>query len=404
MRWASAFPSRMVAICAKIRESLPGCKVGKRVCYADCMKIGIPKEIKAEETRVAITPSGVSALVAHGHEVFVEHTAGQGSSIPDDLYRAAGARIAPTASAVWEQAETILKVKEPLPTEYAFLRPGLMVFTYLHLAAEERLTQTLLEQRVTALAYETIQLDDGSLPLLAPMSEVAGRLAIQVGAWCLQAQNGGRGVLLSGASGVKPAYVVILGAGIAGASTCQVAVGVGAHVSILDVNPARLRYVHDILGGHVTTVMSNQANIEEETQAADLVISSVLVPGARAPKLLSRTLFRSMKPGAAFVDISIDQGGSAETSRPTAHHNPIYLDEGVVHYCVTNMPAVVPHTSTYALTNATLSYALEIADRGVLEAGARNAAIRNGLNTYGGHVVHPAVAAALKMRPQSPWD
>ncbi len=328
------------------------------------MKIGIPKEIKAEETRVAITPSGVSALVAHGHEVFVEHTAGQGSSIPDDLYRAAGARIAPTASAVWEQAEMILKVKEPLPTEYAFLRPGLMAFTYLHLAAEERLTQTLLEQRVTALAYETIQLDDGSLPLLAPMSEVAGRLAIQVGAWCLQAQNGGRGVLLSGASGVKPAYVVILGAGIAGASACQVAVGVGARVSILDVNPARLRYVHDILGGHVTTVMSNRANVEEEVTTADLVISSVLVPGARTPKLLTRTLFRGMKPGAAFVDISIDQGGSAETSHPTAHHDPIYREENVVHYCVTNMPAIVPHTSTYALTNVTLSYALELADKG----------------------------------------
>ncbi|MBI3757034.1 MAG: alanine dehydrogenase [Deltaproteobacteria bacterium] len=358
------------------------------------MKIGIPKEIKAEETRVAITPSGVSALVAHGHEVFVEHTAGQGSSIPDDLYRAAGARIAPTASAVWEQAEMILKVKEPLPTEYAFLRPGLMVFTYLHLAAEEQLTQMLLEQRVTALAYETIQLDDGSLPLLAPMSEVAGRLAIQVGAWCLQAQNGGRGVLLSGASGVKPAYVVILGAGIAGASACQVAVGVGARVSILDVNPARLRYVHDILGGHVTTVMSNRANIEEEVTAADLVISSVLVPGARTPKLLTRALFRGMKPGAAFVDISIDQGGSAETSRPTAHHDPIYREENVVHYCVTNMPAIVPHTSTYALTNVTLSYALELADKG-MDALQENHALRRGLNTYKGKVRHAGVASAF---------
>ncbi|HXG21076.1 MAG TPA: alanine dehydrogenase [Methylomirabilota bacterium] len=360
------------------------------------MKIGVPKEIKAEETRVAITPSGVAALVAHGHEVYVEHDAGSGSSIPDDLYRAAGARIAPLASAVWEQADMILKVKEPLAAEYEFLRPGLILFTYLHLAAEERLTRVLLEKQVTALGYETIQLDDGSLPLLAPMSEVAGRLAIQVGAWCLQAQNGGRGVLLSGASGVKPAHVVILGAGIAGASACQVAVGVGAHVSILDINPARLRYVHDILNGHVTTVMSNRANIEEEATSADLVISSVLVPGARTPKLLTRSLFRSMKPGAAFVDISIDQGGSAETSRPTTHHDPIYCEEGVVHYCVTNMPAIVPHTSTYALTNVTLSYALELADKGW--RGLReNPVLRRGLNTHKGLVMHPGVAAAFNL-------
>jgi alanine dehydrogenase len=358
------------------------------------MKIGVPKEIKAEETRVAITPSGVSALVAHGHDVYIEQQAGHGSSIPDDLYRTAGARILPSANAVWEQADMILKVKEPLPAEYDLLRPGLIVFTYLHLAAEEQLTHFLRKKHVTAIGYETIQLDDKTLPLLAPMSEVAGRLAIQVGAWCLQAQNGGRGVLLSGASGVKPAYVVILGAGIAGASACQVAVGVGARVSILDVNPARLRYVHDILGGHVTTVMSNRANIEEEVTAADLVISSVLVPGARTPKLLTRALFQGMKPGAAFVDISIDQGGSAETSRPTAHHDPIYRDESVVHYCVTNMPAIVPHTSTYALTNVTLSYALELADKG-LRALRENPALGRGLNTYQGQVTHPGVAAAF---------
>jgi alanine dehydrogenase len=360
------------------------------------MRIGIPKEIKAEETRVAITPSGVSALAAHGHEVLVERSAGSGSSIPDDLYQAAGAQLLPTAAAVWDQAQMILKVKEPLPSEYPLLRPGLIVFTYLHLAADEALTRRLLDTQVTALGYETIQLDDGALPLLAPMSEVAGRLAIQVGAWCLEAQNGGRGVLLSGASGVKPARVVILGAGIAGTNACQVAVGVGANVSILDVNPARLRYVHDILGGHVTTVMSNRANIEEEVIAADLVISTVLVPGARAPKLLSRALFRAMKPGAAFVDISIDQGGSAETSRPTAHHDPIYREEDTVHYCVTNMPAIVPHTSTYALTNVTLSYAIELADKG-LAALRDNLALRRGLNTLQGHVTHPGVAAAFSL-------
>ncbi len=364
--------------------------------YCAQMKIGIPKEIKAEETRVAITPSGVAALTAHGHEVLIEQSAGQGSSITDEQYQAAGARLLSSAAAVWEQAEMLLKVKEPLPTEYSFFRPGLILFTYLHLAAEEHLTRQLMDREVTALGYETLQLPDGSLPLLAPMSEVAGRLAIQVGAWCLQAQNGGRGVLLSGASGVKPAYVVILGAGIAGASACQVAVGVGAQVSILDINPARLRYVHDILGGHVTTVMSNRANIEEEVAAADLVISSVLVPGARAPKLLSRSLFRSMKSGAAFVDISIDQGGSAETSRPTAHHNPIYREEGVVHYCVTNMPAIVPHTSTYALTNVTLSYALELADKG-MRALHDNPALHRGLNTHKGQVMHPGVAAAFNL-------
>jgi alanine dehydrogenase len=360
------------------------------------MVIGVPKEIKAEETRVAITPSGVSALAAHGHQVLIEHGAGAGSSIPDELYHAAGAQILPAASAVWEQAQLILKVKEPLPSEYQFLRPELILFTYLHLAAEEELTRVLLEKHTTALGYETIQLDDGTLPLLAPMSEVAGRLAIQVGSWCLQAQNGGRGVLLSGASGVKPAHVVIIGAGIAGASACQVAVGVGAHVSILDINPARLRYIHDILGGHVTTVMSNRANIEEEVTAADLVISSVLVPGARTPKLLPRALFRAMKPGAAFVDIAIDQGGSADTSRPTTHHDPIYSEEGVVHYCVTNMPAIVPHTSTYALTNVTLSYALELADKG-LAALRANAALRRGLNTFDGHVTHPGVAATFDL-------
>jgi alanine dehydrogenase len=300
----------------------------------------------------------------------------------------------PAAKALWEQAELVLKVKEPLATEFPFLRPGLIVFTYLHLAAEETLTKVLLEQQVTALGYETIQLDDGSLPLLAPMSEVAGRLSIQVGAWCLQAQNGGRGVLLSGASGVKPGYIVIIGGGIAGASACQVAVGMGARVSILDVNPARLRYIHDVLNGHVTTVMSNRANLEEEVIAADLVISSVLVPGARTPKLLSRSLFRAMKPGAAFVDISIDQGGSADTSRPTTHHDPIYREEGIVHYCVTNMPAIVPHTSTFALTNVTLSYALELADKG-LAAVRENSALQRGLNTFHGRVTHPGVAAAF---------
>jgi alanine dehydrogenase len=358
------------------------------------MIVGVPKEIKAEENRVAITPTGVGALRAHGHTVLVERGAGAGSSMPDSAYRAAGARMV-THQDVWRRAELILKVKEPLPSEYRYLHEGLVLFTYLHLAASRRLTRVLIRSGVTAIGYETIELDDGSLPLLAPMSEVAGRLAIQVGAWCLQKQNGGCGVLLSGAAGVRPANVVVIGAGIAGSSACQIAVGTGAHVSILDLNPSKLRYIHDILGGHVTTVMSNHANIEQEVVGADLVIGAVLIPGAKAPKLLSRRLVRRMKPGAAIVDIAIDQGGCADTSRPTTHDNPIYVAERVVHYCVTNMPAIVPHTSTYALTNATLSYAIELADKGLRRALRDNRALRRGLNIMNHHVYHAGVAQAF---------
>ncbi len=360
------------------------------------MRVGIPKEIKAEENRVAITPSGVAALVAHGHETLVEHGAGRGSSIDDAAYAAAGATLA-SRDAVWTRAEMILKVKEPIEQEIARLRPGLILFTYLHLAANEPLTRALIERRVRAIGYETIQLEDGSLPLLAPMSEVAGRLAVQAGAWCLQATRGGRGVLLSGVAGVRPGKIVILGAGIAGSSACQVAVGLGAHVSILDVHPAKLRYVHDILGGHVTTVMSNRANIEEEVTSADLVIGTVLIPGAKAPKLIPRQLVQSMRPGSALVDVSIDQGGCAETSRPTSHHDPTYVEEGVVHYCVTNMPGAVPHTATYALTNATLSYALALADAGFDDAVDADPALRRGVNVADGRVWHPGVAAAFDL-------
>jgi alanine dehydrogenase len=356
--------------------------------------VGVPREIKPEENRVALTPSGAGAMVSHGHTVLVERDAGEGSSLPDRLYADAGARIV-DAPTVWGQAELVLKVKEPQPSEYASLRADVMLFTYLHLATMPDLVRVLRERRVRALAYETLQLGDGSLPLLAPMSEVAGRLAVQVGAWCLQAENGGRGVLLSGASGVRPANVVILGAGIAGTNACHVAVGVGAHVSILDVDPGKLRYVHDILGGHVTTVMSNRANIEEEVLSADLVIGTVLIPGALAPKLVPRTLVRGMRRGAALVDISIDQGGCAETSRPTTHDAPTYVDEGVVHYCVTNMPGIVPHTSTYALTNATLSYALALADQGFEAALRASAPLRHAANVVAGEVTHPGVAAAV---------
>ena len=361
------------------------------------MIIGVPKEIKTEENRVAVTPTGVAGFVARAHQVLIQKGAGIGSGLSDRAYENAGATIVESAQSIWQQADMIMKVKEPQESEFPHMRPGSILFTYLHLAANETVTRALLDRKVTAIGYETIQLDDGSLPLLAPMSEIAGRLSIQVGAWCLQAENGGRGILLGGASGVRPAKVVILGAGMSGTAACQVATGMGAYVSILDVNPSKLRYVHDILGGHLITLMSNRANIEEEVVDADLVIGSVLIPGAQAPKLISRALVRRMKPGAAFVDISIDQGGCSETSRPTNHLAPIYVDEEVVHYCVTNMPAIVPHTSTYALTNSTLSYGLQLANRGFPQALARNSALARGLNTYDGKVTHEGVANAFNI-------
>jgi alanine dehydrogenase len=363
------------------------------------MIIGVPKEIKTEENRVAVTPTGVAAFVARSHKVLAQKGAGSGSGLPDRAYENAGATMVASAEDVWGGADLIMKVKEPQASEYPLLRSGLILFTYLHLAASESVTRALLDRKVTAIGYETIQLDDGSLPLLAPMSEIAGRLSLQVGAWCLQAENGGRGILLGGASGVRPGKVVILGAGMSGTAACQVATGMGAYVSILDINPTKLRYVHDILGGHLTTLMSNRANVEEEVVDADLVIGSVLIPGAQAPKLVSRALVRRMKPGAAFVDIAIDQGGCAETSRPTTHREPIYVDEEVVHYCVTNMPAIVPNTSTYALTNSTLSYGLQLANRGFPQALARDKALAKGLNTWNGKITHEGVAAAFNL----PW-
>jgi alanine dehydrogenase len=365
--------------------------------------VGVPKEVKTEENRVAVTPTGVAAFVRRGHKVLIQSNAGAGSGFTDGAYHAAGATLVDTHEPIWTQSDLIMKVKEPQPGEFGLLRAGSILFTYLHLAANEAVTRMLLEKKITAIAYETIQLEDGSLPLLAPMSEIAGRLSIQVGAWCLQAENGGRGILLGGASGVRPGKVVILGAGMSGTAACQVAVGMGAYVSILDVNPTKLRYVHDILGGHVTTLMSNRANVEEEVVEADLVIGSVLIPGAQAPKLISRALVKMTKPGAAFVDISIDQGGCAETSRPTTHHAPIYVEEGVVHYCVTNMPAIVPNTSTYALTNSTLSYGLELANRGFPQALIRNKALANGLNIYNGKVAHEGVATAFNL-PLTPIE
>ena len=367
------------------------------------MIVGVPKEIKTEENRVAVTPTGVAGFVSRGHKVLIEKGAGLGSGLTDRAYEVAAATVVESAKEVWNQSDLIMKVKEPQVSEFPLLGRGLILFTYLHLAANEIVTRELLERKVTGIAYETIQLDDGSLPLLTPMSEIAGRLSIQVGAWCLQAENGGRGILLGGASGVRPGKVVILGAGMSGTAACQVAAGMGAYVSILDIHPTKLRYVHDILGGHVTTLMSNRANVEEEVVDADLVIGSVLIPGAKAPKLISRSLVQRMKPGSAFVDISIDQGGCAETSRPTTHLQPIYLEEDVVHYCVTNMPASVPHTSTYALTNSTLSYGLELANRGFPQALIRNKALAKGLNTYDGKITHEGVATAFNL-PLAPVE
>src|SRR6266550_6476839 len=363
------------------------------------MIIGVPKEIKTEENRVAVTPTGVAGLVARSHRVLIQKGAGLGSGLSDRAYEGAGATIVESAATIWQQSDMIMKVKEPQESEFPLMREGLILFTYLHLAANETVTRALLERKIASIGYETIQLDDGSLPLLAPMSEIAGRLSIQVGAWCLQAENGGRGILLGGASGVRPGKVIILGAGMSGAAACQVATGMGAYVSILDINPTKLRYIHDILGGHLTTLMSNRANLEEEVIEADLVIGSVLIPGAQAPKLISRSLVKRMKSGAAFVDISIDQGGCAETSRPTNHHAPIYIEEDVVHYCVTNMPAIVPNTSTYALTNSTLTYGLQLANRGFPQALARDKALAKGLNTYNGKITHEGVANAFNL----PW-
>ena len=361
------------------------------------MIFGVPKEIKPGEARVAMVPSGVSALVAHGHEVLVEKGAGVGTGIPDDAYSAAGARMIAKPRILWQQAEMIVKVKEPLEDELRLMRPGQILYTYLHLASNEELTRALLRRKVTAIGYETIQLDDGSLPLLTPMSEVAGRLSVQVGAHCLEAPSGGSGILLGGVSGVKPARVLILGAGVAGSNACQVAVGMGAHVTVIDINPAKLRYLHDIMGGRVTTLMSNRANITEEVCQADLVIGSVLIPGAKAPKLLTRDLVRQMKPNSAFVDIAIDQGGCSETSRPTTHADPTYRMYEVVHYCVANMPGAVPHTSTMALTNATLGYGLKIADNGFEQAIARDRALKRGVNTHAGQITHQAVAEVFGM-------
>ncbi len=361
------------------------------------MRIGVPREIKNSEYRVAVTPAGVNELVRHGHDILVETGAGAGSSIPDDDYTAAGAKLGSTAEEVWSSAELVLKVKEPMPAEYDRMRPGQVLFTYLHLAASAECTQALLDREVTAIAYETVELPDRTLPLLAPMSEVAGRLAPQVGAQTLLRASGGRGVLLGGVSGVYAAKVVVIGAGVAGRNAAAIALGMQAEVLLLDRNIDQLRQVDRIYQGHLQTIASNAYEIERAVVDADLVIGAVLVPGAKAPKLVSNELVSRMKPGSVLVDISIDQGGCFADSRPTTHEDPTYPVHSSLFYCVSNMPGAVPHTSTYALTNVTLPYVLELADHGWCEALRRDAALSAGLNTHAGAVTYAPVAEAHGM-------
>ena len=367
------------------------------------MKVGVPAELKNNEFRVAITPAGVHELARAGHGVFIEAGAGAGSSLPDEEFAAAGAVIVPTADDVWETGELVLKVKEPVPEEYHRMRPGQVLFTYLHLAASRQCTEALLSRNVTAIAYETVQLPDGSLPLLAPMSEVAGRMAPQVGAHHLQRDGGGRGVLMGGVSGVYAAKVVVIGAGTSGMNAAAIALGMQAEVLLLDRNVARLRGADAIYQGHCQTVASTAFEVERAVLDADLVIGAVLVPGAKAPTLISNDLVARMKPGSVLVDIAIDQGGCFEDSRPTTHAAPTYPVHDSVFYCVANMPGAVPHTSTYALTNVTLPYALQIANRGWREALRNDDALALGLNAHDGVLTCPPVAESLSL-PQVPLD
>jgi alanine dehydrogenase len=356
------------------------------------MIIGVPKEVKDHEARVGLVPSGVIALREAGHEVLVETMAGEGSAITDHEYVHAGAGIAQKAAEVWRKADLIVKVKEPQPSEYEFLRTDLILFTYLHLAPLPDLTNRLIESQVTGVAYETIREPDGSLPLLTPMSEVAGRMSVQIGAQYLEAQNGGRGVLLGGVPGVAPANVVVLGGGVVGTNAAKIAVGMGAHVTVIDRNLNRLRELDDIFNQQVVTLASNVFTISDTLKLADLVIGAVLIPGAAAPKIVRRQMIANMKRGAVVVDVAIDQGGCFETSHATTHTEPVYFVDGVLHYCVSNMPAAVPHTSTFSLTNATFPYLLELANKGLERAVDEHPALREGVNTYKGYVTHPGVA------------
>jgi len=361
------------------------------------MIIGVPKEIKKGEYRVGIVPAGVKTLVDAGHRVLIEKKAGEGSGISDDDYIHAGAEVRESNKEIWDEAEMIMKVKEPLAAEYGLMHEGQIIFTYFHLAPEMKLTLALLERKVIGIAYETIELDDGTLPLLTPMSEIAGRMAVQVGAYFLQKEHNGRGVLLGGVPGVGPSNVVILGGGVVGTNAAKIALGMGANVTVLDIDLSRLRYLDDIYFGRMKTLMSNSQNVGEAAAKADLLIGCILIHGARTPHVLARDMVSSMRKGAVIVDVSVDQGGCIETTRPTFHDDPIYEVDGVIHYCVANMPGAVARTSTFALTNTTFPYCLKMANRGYREAMRSDKALMRGLNTYDGKVTYKPVAEALNL-------
>lgn len=362
------------------------------------MIIGVPKEIKNNENRIAITPAGVEGLVSNGHKVVIEKGAGLGSGITDEQYTAAGAEMLPGPKEVFNAADMIMKVKEPLPPEYDLFKEGQVLFTYLHLAPEPELTQALLKKKVVGIAYETIQPDDGSLPLLTPMSEVAGRMSIQIGAQILEKPHGGKGVLMGGVPGVPPAKVTIVGGGVVGTNAAKIAVGMGADVTILDKNPNRLRYLNDIFGARLKTLMSNSYNVKQAVSEADVLIGAVLIPGAKAPKVVTEDMVKTMSPGSVIVDVAIDQGGCVETvDRITTHADPTFVKHGVVHYSVANMPGAVARTSTFALTNVTLPYAIALANKGYENAIKEDIALARGVNVIDGKVTYKAVAQALNL-------
>lgn len=367
------------------------------------MIIGIPKEIKDQENRVSLTPAGVDAFVRAGHTVLVETNAGMGAGFKDEEYEELGAKILPEASQVWEKADMIMKVKEPLESEYKYFREDLIIFTYLHLAAEEELTKALVDSGTISIAYETVENPDGSLPLLTPMSEVAGRMAVQQGSIYLEKTHGGKGLLVDGVPGVAPAHIVVVGAGIVGTGAIRRAIGLGARVTVLDINVDRLRYLSEVFMGRIETVYSNNYNITNAVKDADMVVGAVLIPGAKAPKLVTEEMIKLMEPGSVVVDVAIDQGGCIETSRPTTHANPVYIEHDVVHYAVANIPGAVPRTSTLALTNVTLPYALRIANKGWKQALIDEEPLRKGANVLDGKIVYKSVADAFDM-PYTPVE
>lgn len=361
------------------------------------MLVGVLKEIKPDENRVSLVPAGVELLKQNGHDVIVETHAGDGSSFPNDQYISAGAEICETAKEIYDRADMVMKVKEPLPVEYPLMREGQIIFTYFHFAASEELTRAVMASKCIAIAYETIENRKGELPLLTPMSEVAGRLSIQAGATFLEKPRGGRGIMLGGVPGVEPAIVVVIGGGVVGTNAAKMAAGLGARVYIMDVNLSRLRYLSDVMPKNVIPIISNPETVRELAQRADLLVSGVLIPGAKAPKLVTRELIKKMKKGAVIVDVAIDQGGSLDTAKPTTHHDPVYDVDGIIHYCVANMPGAVPITSTMALTNATLPYAVEIANVGYKQAILENMEIRKGANVVFGKVTYENVAEAFDL-------